>query len=136
MRHECNKLFHDQLRALVDYLDYEYLDANICIKYIGNDEGERDMHLVRTFPFNCDFPMLIVYWNGIDMYYEEINDDPELFDYNPKKSLKDECLKLVDDAVNRIDQMLVVSGGNDMLSGIKLCLENLSTNLNKIKDNT
>lgn len=96
MRHERTKLFHDQLRALVDYLGYEYLDANICIKYIGNDEGDNDMHFVRSFPFNCDFPMLIVYWNGIDMYYEEINDDPELFDYEPKKSVKDECLKLID----------------------------------------
>lgn len=95
MTHECTKLFMDQLKTLIDYLGFEYPEDNISIIHIGKDEGDRDMYFVSTFPVDNRFQMLIVYWNGVDIYYEEINDEPDLFEYEPKKSLKDECLSLI-----------------------------------------
>ncbi len=120
-------LLNDTLRVIdrnnMDYYSYcysEYMEDIYTVHFQYN--GFSGIHI-------------IVYWNGNRMLYQSVS--PVLnVDYKPKKSVKDECLKLVDDADKRIDQMLVVSGGNDMLRGIKLCLENISTTLGKMKDNT
>ena len=129
-------LFIEHLDALLNDALKVNVDRDNMSYFYCYSENMEDIYTVKFhLTFNGIGIHLIVYWNGKRMFYQSVS-PLRIVDYEPKKSLKDECLKLVDDADKRIDQMLVVSGGNDMLRGIKLCLENLSTTINKIKDNT
>lgn len=134
MKHERTKLFMDQLRALIRHLKYAYPD-NISIEYIGNDEHNRDIYFVCEIPARDALPMLIVYWDGVKMHYEELAVDPDEFIYEPKKSSKDECLSLV----SELERYLAcVAPHGFMFKGIEGKAEETIAKLKELllKDNT
>ncbi len=70
----------------------EYAKQNMYICY-SRSEGNDEVYLVY-FDYNYRAPVdMIVYWNGARMLYQLV-DMP--IEWEPKKSVKDECLKLID----------------------------------------
>ncbi len=133
MRYECNKLFVDQLTALGKHLGKD--PGYLKYKYVGTD-AVQDVYVVYfNYDSRCMVADAIVFWSGWRINYQSIN-RPGLFIYEPEKSLKDECLELVDGAYKCADEMLISSYGREERMKIKGYLSDLRTALNKIEDNT
>lgn len=103
MRHELTKLFTDQLNALAKHLGKDV--GWLHYKYIATDS----VHDVYVVYFNYDSHCLhadaIVFWSGWRINYQSIN-RPGLFIYEPEKSLKHECLKLISSIEGNLDYCL------------------------------
>lgn len=124
----------NQINKLVkEIYPLEYAKQNMYI-YYTRSEGNDEVYLVyfdHNYRAHVD---MIVYWNGARILYQRVSMPTE---WEPKKSLKDECLGLIKDAVEIADSMIIYSDkGCDRRNKLRLCIDKLNDTLNKMKDNT
>lgn len=133
---EQHELFNDQIEALgKQFFPYKCNNDNIRCFYCRSDDRD-DIYLVYFNYYVVTAVDMIVHWNGERMLYQ-ISTECKEFIYEPKKSLKVECLGLVKDAVETLNGMFIYTANDsDRRTKIKLCLDKLDDNINKIKHNT
>ncbi len=102
---EQHELFNDMVEALCKQLaPYEYKKDNIQCFYCRSDEID-DIYLIYFDYYSDAAADIIVHWNGERMSYQ-IATECKAFIYEPKKSLKDECLKLISSIEEHLNHCL------------------------------
>lgn len=129
------ELFNGYLDSLLVYtlrvIDRDNMYYSYCYS-----ENMYDIYTVN-FQYNGFAGIhLIVYWNGKRMLYQSVS--PVLnVNYEPKKSLKDECLELIEGAYKCADEMLDNSYyERERKCRIMTYISDIRTIVNKIEDST
>lgn len=130
-------LFNEYLDALLTDTLRVNVDKDNMSYFYCYSENMEDIYTVKFhLTFNGIGIHIIVYWDGKRMLYQNVSSVLNV-DYEPKKSLKDTCLELIEGAYTCAEEMLDHSYyERERKCRIMTYISDLRTTLNKIEDNT